>query len=161
MAVKGSVKRKSGEGVEEFTKRMKRTASQRSVVKVGIQSDAGNHDESGEDGETLSVADVASFHEFGTENIPQRSFIRAPIRDNKDTIMDVQARALRAVMLGTMNIKEGLSLVGEAAQADMVNAINAGIEPGLEASTIAAKGSSTPLIDSGQLKQSIRYQVED
>lgn len=157
MRVNGDIKRrpKNG-GLEDLQKRMK-DARGRSVVKVGIQETAGAHQ--GE-AEGLSVADVGSFHEFGTDNIPQRSFIRAPIQDNKADLQGLQRTLLREVMLGNKSTGEALALIGEKAQSDMVAAINAGIEPGLEQSTIDAKGSSTPLIDSGQLKQSIRYKVE-
>jgi hypothetical protein len=37
--------------------------------------------------------------------------------------------------------------------------VRAGIDPGLAASTVAAKGSSTPLIDKGELLSSIDYEV--
>lgn len=158
MRVNGDIKRKSKNGgLEDLQKRMK-DARGRSVVKVGIQETAGSHKES-EGG--LSVADVGSFHEFGTDTIPQRSFIRAPIQDNKTDLQTLQRKLLREVMLGGKSTGEALALIGEKAQSDMIAAINAGIEPGLEQATIDAKGSSTPLIDSGQLKQSIRYKVED
>lgn len=157
MRVSGDIKRKSKNGgLEDLQKRMK-DARGRSVVKVGIQETAGSHKES-EGG--LSVADVGSFHEFGTDTIPQRSFIRAPIQDNKADLQTLQRKLLKEVMLGGKSTGEALALIGEKAQSDMIAAINAGIEPGLEQSTIDAKGSSTPLIDSGQLKQSIRYKVE-
>ncbi len=155
--VRGRIDRKPHNGgLEEMQKRMK-AARGRSVVKVGIQEDAGQH--KGE-GDQLSVADVASFHEFGTDTVPQRSFIRAPIQDGKVALQNLQATLLRRVILGSKTTEEALGLIGEAAQAEMINAINAGISPELEQSTINAKGSSTPLIDSGQLKQSIRYKVE-
>lgn len=155
--IKGNVKRKSNKGgIEEMQKRM-RAARGRSVVKVGVQDTEGVHKESDE---SLSVADVASFHEFGTINVPQRSFIRAPIDENRADLQKLQRNLLRDVLAGDKDTKEALGILGEKAQSDMIAAINAGIEPGLEQSTIDAKGSSTPLIDSGQLKQSIRYKVE-
>ncbi len=159
MAVKSHIKRKSHNGGVAAMQKRVRDAKGRSVVKVGIQEEAGDHD--GDSDSPLSVADVASFHEFGTDNIPQRSFIRAPIQDNQADLQNLQSKLLRQVTLGSMSIGEALALIGEDAQADMIAAINAGIEPGLNPATIAAKGSSTPLIDSGQLKQSIRYKVED
>lgn len=158
MRVNGNIKRKSKNGgLEDLQKRMK-DARGRSVVKVGIQETAGAHTGEGDTG--LSVADVGSFHEFGTDTVPQRSFIRAPIQDNKQDLQTLQRKLLRDVMLGGKSTGEALAIIGEKAQSDMVAAINAGIEPGLEQTTIDAKGSSTPLIDSGQLKQSIRYKVE-
>lgn len=156
---KSHLKRKSHNGgVAEMQKRVKGHKG-RGHVKVGVQEGSGDH--KGEGGEGLSVADVASFHEFGTDSVPQRSFIRAPIEANRGTIKDFQALLLREVILGKKTINQALGLIGEHAQADMIAAINSGIEPGLEQSTIDRKGSSTPLIDSGQLKQSIRYKVED
>ena len=158
MAVKGHIKRKSHNGGIEQLQKSVKDAKGRSVVKVGIQEEAGGHKES--EG-ALSVADVASFHEFGTEHIPERSFIRMPIQDNKKELQELQRKLLRDTILGSKSIGESLAIIGEKAQSDMIAAINAGIEPELDPATIAAKGSSTPLIDSGQLKQSIRYKVED
>ena len=43
----------------------------------------------------------------------------------------------------------------------MQEAISAGIDPPNAESTIKAKGSSTPLVDDGTLRQSITYVIDE
>jgi hypothetical protein len=148
------IKRKSK--LPEFNDRVKDMAN--SHVKIGILEEAGAHQG---DGEVLTVADVASFHEFGTENAPERSFIRATINEQRDDLKTLSKKLQAAILTGKMSAKQALGLMGEKMQAEMINKINEGIEPELDPKTIKRKGSSTPLIDTGQLKQSIRYKVEE
>jgi phage gpG-like protein len=58
-----------------------------------------------------------------------------------------------------MAIERALALVGQMMESDMRSAIAAGIPPPNAARTIAAKGSSKPLVDSGQLRASISSAV--
>jgi hypothetical protein len=148
------IKRKSK--LPEFNDRVKSMAN--SHVKIGILEEAGAHQ--GDDS-TLTVADVASFHEFGTVNTPERSFIRATVNEHRDELKTLSKKLQASILTGKMTAKQALGLLGEKMQAEMINRINEGIEPGLDPKTIERKGSSTPLIDTGQLKQSIRYKVEE
>jgi len=126
----------------------------RRVVKVGIFGAAASADHDG-----LSNVDVASFHEFGTENIPQRSFIRATVDQNRQSISKTQGQVARGILKGRISETRGLGLIGAQVQGMIQKAISDRIPPPLKAATIAAKGSSVPLIDTGQLRQSIAWEV--
>lgn len=155
-----TIKRKSK--LKEFNDVVKKMAN--SHVKIGVNESAGAHD--GE-GPTLSNADIASFHEFGTtfedgsENIPQRSFIGSSIDELRPELKELSKKLQGQILVGKLTTKQALGLLGEKVKAHIINKINSGIDPGNAPETIIRKGSTTPLIDTGQLKQSITYKVEE
>ncbi|MDF7681191.1 hypothetical protein PT300_11600 [Enterobacteriaceae bacterium ESL0689] len=51
--------------------------------------------------------------------------------------------------------------MGEKLAGEVKRKIQSGIAPPLDPKTIARKGSSRPLIDTGNLLQSITYEVRD
>ena len=65
-----------------------------------------------------------------------------------------------AVVQGKLSAHAMLSQVGSYAVAVCQEHISAGIDPPNAESTIAKKGSSTPLVDNGTLRQSITYVLE-
>lgn len=154
------VQRKSK--IPELNKKVETMAN--STVRVGVLDTSGSHEGS----EGLTVADVASFMEFGTTDseglqvVPERSFIRSTIDESRPELREV-ARKLQAQILTEkqMTPAKALGLLGQKLQSLIINKINSGIDPELDEKTIARKGSSTPLIDTGQLKQSIRYKVDE
>lgn len=149
-------------------------------VRAGIFADSGNAEEGGverrdsyrrdENGkftggrqkakEThssgLTVADVMLYNEFGTERIPERPVIRSTVTGAR--FHDLMAKLTWAMVLGKMGVMQALGILGEAVQSEMKRRI---VDKEFEAnkqSTIDRKGSSTPLIDTGQLKESLRYE---
>lgn len=126
----------------------------------GLTLSVGIHEsEGGATRGNLTVADIATIHEFGTGTIPQRSFLRAwadeNASENQALIKAIGEQAVKGLDIRTGLDRLGLKFVGSI-QGRMV----AGIPPPNAPSTIAHKGSSTPLIDTGQLKSSIRHKVE-
>lgn len=119
-------------------------------VKVGVFG--ANADKSYDDGTT--VGDVATFHEFGL-GVPERSFIRSWADENQDK---VKAFIKEQKAKGTSD-DQTLERVGLLAVGGIQEKIASNIPPPLAASTIARKGSSTALIDTGQLRASISYEV--
>jgi phage gpG-like protein len=132
-------------------------------VKVGVQGSDATEAKENSDGETiegLTVVDVATFHEFGTENVPQRSFLGDTIDKNKGRYFAIMEKMKTQVLTGQMDVDKALSIIGLEIASNAKERIKAGIAPKLDDQTIAKKGSSTPLIDSGQLRQSITFVVE-
>lgn len=106
-----------------------------------------------------AMAELASYHEFGTERIPARPFIGGWCDENGALIDATLKRAATAAMAGKFTpdialIKAGLFFAG-----GMQKRIAAGIAPPNAPSTIASKGSSVPLIDTGHLRSSITAKV--
>ena len=124
------------------------------TVTVGIhQADNARPD-------ALTNAQIGAWQEFGTDTIPARSFIRAPYEKAEREGRVKATSAMAAIARGKMTPDRALSLIGMFFKAKMQQAIRANIPPALADSTIAAKGSSTPLIDTGQLLRSIDYEVK-
>lgn len=99
--------------------------------------------------------------------IPARPVLRHTPRRYRDEIADTSKQALKGVVTGQLSLKRGLSLIGE----DVKGRIQAtfGDPTQLEAnapSTQRKKAKdghkdNNPLIEDGQLRSSIDYQVHD
>lgn len=107
----------------------------------------------------VSVLMVAEWMEFGTSTIPSRSFIRAWFDENQaENKVQAQA-ALRAVARGAITKERALELLGQKFVAGIQARIAKGIPPELKEETIRRKKSSVPLIDTGQLRSSVTFEV--
>ena len=107
-----------------------------------------------------NLIDVAYFHEFGTKTIKKRSFIRAWADKNEDRNRKKLRRIGAAIVKGKVpNVAIGLERFGAYAAADIQKRISRGIAPRLKKATIDAKGSSKQLVDTGQLRSAITFQV--
>lgn len=128
-----------------------------SGVLVGVPAGTGNY----EDGAPIAV--IAAVQEFGSADgaIPERSFLRVPLRQNTEHFKKVWRAAIPKVVHGDMSMHAVMEQLGEQGVRVSVEAIEAGISPANADSTIKRKGSSQTLIDNGQLVQSITYIVED
>ena len=127
------------------------------AVTVGVHSGEGGAPSATGGG---TVADVASIHEFGLGNVPERSFVRGWADENRQDNERTMRKIGEAVVRGDYGVNEGLERAGLVFAASMQQRIRGGIPPELSPATIARKGSSTPLIDTGQLVSSITHKVE-
>lgn len=129
-------------------------------VAVGIQGPEAGAVE--HEGTELSNVQLGVIHEFGAPGagIPERSFIRAPFDANLKKLTRIAGKAAQLVYdVEKLSADKALGLIGEASVAIFVGAINKGIPPELKPATVARKGSSKPLIDTAQLKQSITWKI--
>ena len=140
----------NGKGIKDLLKRLEKEGS----VDVGILAGEGKHEDS-----ELTVAQVGFFHEFGTVLVPERSFIRATITGKAKEIKKVAAAQYKKVLNGDITNEKGLGILG-ALTAGLIQETFTSNNwvPNSEA-TQRLKGSSTPLIDTGQLRQSISFKV--
>ena len=92
--------------------------------------------------------------------IPARSFMRSTMDANHMYAADID-KAVGAVLDGKLHEDRALGLIGMKAASDMQRTIEKGIPVPLAASTIKRKGSSKPLVDHGDLKNSITHAVVD
>lgn len=128
-------------------------SGRRATVRVGVFGDAGQHGGSGD-----TVADIATKHEFGL-GVPRRSFIADYVDENEPELRRRLADAARMVALGH-DLEVVLERFGLQAVGEIVERIVRGIEPPNSPLTIERKGSSTPLVNTGQLKASITSKVD-
>lgn len=108
----------------------------------------------------LSLLEVAVVHEFGAGPVPQRSFIRATIDEKRSDIEAEMANLARGVVSGKLDGRAALDLLGAKVAGWCQARIAAGIAPPLKPATVRRKGSSTPLVDTGQLRSAITWRVE-
>ena len=132
-------------------------ASIGSTLKVGIL--AGDAQAEGA-APGVTVLDIATWNEFGTSRIPARSFIRAWYDEQLAKNRQSFRVLFRKVIAGEMDRGQMWELLGSRFVGEIQKRIVAHIAPPNAASTIAQKGSSTPLINTGQLRSSITYVVE-
>ncbi len=127
-------------------------------VRVGVLHDA---PKKGDDTGRATLLEVAAYNEFGAPaaNVPQRSFIRATVDAKKPEIQAAQGRVAKQVLAGKITFHQGLEQIGAKVVGLMKQRIAAGIPPENAESTIARKGSSKPLINFGQLRGAITYEV--
>lgn len=144
-------------------------AGKKARITIGIHADDGEklHDDATfeDDGAlspsvALTVAEVGAFHEFGTRTIPQRSFIRGWFDENVASNRELVFSQLKLVVAGKLPLETALERIALKAEAGVKLRIRNRIPPPLKPATIARKGSSVPLIDTGQLRASIRGKAE-
>lgn len=129
-----------------------------SVVKAGVLAKDGSQQHS----EGLTVFQIGMIHEFGVpeKNIPRRSFIRVPIENNIKEITKLIEHNHKLVSENSMTAKVALDRIGIMAQNTIKESFRKNDWKPLKRATIKRKGSSRPLIDTGQLIDSISYIVE-
>ena len=112
-------------------------------------------------GSAVTVLDVAIWNEFGTDHIPERSFIRAWFDENAAKTKEAVRLMLIAVKQGKYTPEQALELIAQRFVAEIQKRMAEGIPPPNAPATIEMKGSDKPLIDTGQLRSSITYVVKD
>ena len=103
----------------------------------------------------ISNAALAIIHEYGTDTIPQRSFLRAWSIERREEILSNAEKAARTV--GRLGPGAAQRALGVWMAADVKKRIASNIPPPLAPSTIKRKGSSVALIDSGQLRAAVDW----
>ena len=109
------------------------------------------------DGDSLTNAEVATFNEFGTTNAPARPFMRPAVAKNKNKIADMQESGYSRVIQQKSTVGRELSAIGSVMQGEIQKMITDVKSPANASSTIKAKGSSNPLIDTGAMRQSVTH----
>ena len=104
-------------------------------------------------------ATKAAINEYGTSKIPQRPFMRTATSRHGKSWGSKAVKAVQSVMKG-MPISQVTELVGMQMKSDISSTLTNGPWTPNAVSTIAKKGSSRPLIDTGELRASINYKVE-
>lgn len=143
-------------GYDRIKKQLFRRGTSRLVV--GILAPEGQKDRGG-----VTNAQLGAIHEFGAPraNIPERSFLRRTFDERQAEYERSLRSAIGKVVDRGGSLRLALERLGARAAADVQNTIARGIPPPNAPRTVAKKGSSTPLIDTGQLRQSISYDVEE
>jgi len=112
-------------------------------------------------GSGANVATVAMFNEFGTENSPERPFMRRTVSANRSKMKLESAELFAQVLNLKISAIDALDRLGRAVAEMMAEQIDASprwAPPNAE-STIESKGSDQPLVDTGLMKSSITWAI--
>ena len=123
--------------------------------------------------EVMTNVVLAAIHEFGTEHVPERSFIRSTFDKNREEYLGIMRKLVSAIYDGKTSAQHVLNIIGMKMKWDMKNAIleGSGIPPPLAPSTIKkkqkkgrwrktpAKDAPRPLVDTGRLVAAIDHAV--
>lgn len=107
-------------------------------------------------GEPVTVAKIGALNHFGTETIPARPWLDVGILQTWEKCK----RVIEITVYKGGNINQGMKKVGEVAVGGVKRYITQLKEPPNAMSTIEAKGSSNPLVDSSQMRQSVTPVLE-
>lgn len=121
-------------------------------VRIGIQQG-----ETSDEG--VDLVDIAMFNELGTIHIPSRPFLRDSVDANADQI-NTFLQSMKQELLKGGSAEDVLKKIG-VFQKGLIQEqiVNGSFEPNSEA-TIKKKGSDTPLVDTGRMRQSINYVIQ-
>lgn len=103
----------------------------------------------------------AGYNHFGTSTIPERPFLTNAIRDNRGKYSRFLKAEGKKILIGDHTPKLALERLGLLSQGDIQEEITNLSSPANAASTVRQKGSSNPLIDTGQMRGSVTYKVEN
>lgn len=128
---------------------------------IGIHEGEQDHKE----GQTTMVL-IAAVQEFGTNKagknhniiIPSRPWMRSWFDKNKNKILKKMKKLYNKIVDGKLTAKQALKKLGEWAQGELRMSIRNLQSPPNAPSTIRQKGSSNPLIDTGQLINTVRHE---
>lgn len=120
------------------------------TIKIGVASGSTYPD-------GQSVADVAYWDEYGTENIPARPTISlVPFKYG-----DEWRGQLESILKSSgWKVEQSLEAFANMIVGQVKMEINNLVDPPLSPYTIKKKGSDKPLIDTGLLLNSYAYQIE-
>lgn len=168
------VVREIDRGWKEIRKLAKYIKQHKNYAKAGVLAEEANTDSHGKkptpkrkDGGLhggLTNVELAMIHEYGAPRanppLPERSFIRSGFNQNYPEYVRMLTKLMPQIYDRKITPNKALGILGARMSADMKNVITQGdeLEPN-KPSTIAAKGSSRPLVDTGQLVNSITWAV--
>ena len=133
----------------------------RAQVKVGVLASKGGQ-QAHPDGTGATLIEIAAAHEFGTSNVPERSFIRRAFEDNTQEAQALMGKLARRIVEDKTSIDESLRILGTWGANLVRRTVTVGdhIPPPLKPETVKRKGSTRPLVDKSHMINSLDYEVD-
>lgn len=112
----------------------------------------------------------AIWNEFGTKGgasgggwggpIPERPFMRNAMRENKTKYLNALKTSASKIVRGEATLQQTMQKLGVFAQGHIQAEITSLSAPPNSPVTIDLKGSSNPLIDSGEMRGAVTFKVD-
>lgn len=147
---KVEIKRSPKKAIKILSKIAKQM-SEPGTVKVGLPKGSNNYPDG------TSVILVGTVQEFGspTRNIPERSYLRSTMFENRLEYKRFLSKLGKQIVTGKLEAVKALNILGLKVSTDVKEKIT-------EIKTPALKNrEGNPLIDTGHLRQSITYVVNE
>lgn len=128
--------------------------AQRREVAVGILQGS-------TDSEGTSIAEYATYNEFGTGDVPSRPFMAMSFDENVAAINSDFQRQSKRLVAGEVTADQALTIIGQKHAGRVQNTITGrNILPALAPSTVAAKkGSTKTLVDTGAMANAVQIEI--
>jgi hypothetical protein len=127
-------------------------------VKVGILGKTKSRSEGDIDNVKLGV-----IHEFGTDKIPMRSFLRIPIAENLDQYLKSAGAFKKNVIkkiISEESLEDFVKKIGKVAEKIVLDAFNTGGFGKWKPSNMKYKKVKQTLVETTQLRDSITSEIE-
>lgn len=108
----------------------------------------------------ITMGNLAGIHEHGTRHTPKRPFIAPALKKNRGKYLRLAGKSFVPIVRGRQTTSQMWHYLGQEAVKDVQQYMVTATFTPLSPKTIKQKGSSKPLIDTGQLRQSITYRVK-
>lgn len=143
-------------------KKRDRAKAQRKLMKrKGLIKKGGTGKKSESKGKGATVLEYAIFNEYGTSRIPKRPFFRLSVGTQKaqNEIKEYLNTQIENIISGELTGQGAYDNLGTFVVQKIKKTIMSGNFAPNDAKTIKRKGSSTPLIDTHSLYNSISYEI--
>ena len=128
------------------------------MLKTGVQEG-----EKSAKNPSLSLAQIGYINEFGDDNdgrpIPPRPFIGGTFDQQRPKLEKMMAAAVRGITSGRVTIYQALGLIGQFLESRTQIYMERLKDPANAPFTVSQKGFDNPLINTRQLRNSIRWVV--
>lgn len=143
-------------GLKGFLERFREIGKPK--VYIGVPASKNGMHEGG-----INMATLLALHVLGapSRGIPQRDPLRPPLIANAQRYSDLLAIGLKNALANGTDPKLVYEKIGIVAANDVKDYFITGNFKALSEKTIKAKGSSKPLLDTGELRNSISYEVRN
>lgn len=107
----------------------------------------------------ISNFELAIIHEYGTDHVPERSFLRRAVLNNQVEFSSLVQRLVHSVFLQKKTMPQVMRELGEWGVEKTKQTILDGVPPPLDANTIRQKGHAQPLVETMRLFTSVEYRT--
>lgn len=119
---------------------------------------------------STDIVDRAIWNHYGTRGgasgggwggpIPARPFLLNAMRRRRDKYLSFMKAAAGPILRGEVKLEQHLNQLGILGQGDVQQEIVNTLSPPNSPTTIKMKGSSHPLIDTGEMRQKVTWKVD-
>lgn len=155
MKSKVKIKKKPGKAIKQLAL-IDKYYTQTTGVLAGLPKDSKPHKD--DEGGFTSVIEIGLVHEFGAPsiNVPQRSFLRSTIIENKRKYKRFLAKLSLKILQGKMKPDKALGLLGDMLSGDIKEKMT-----DIKTPELKIRIGGNPLVHEGQLRQSITWIIRE